>query len=410
DLAYNRSAIGEITDGNDGTCGTNGKITITVDLDRPYIFTWLRVRFSRAGVLPTVDVAFSYNSGIFFCHNPRRSSLDSQTMDIYCDVGSLIDSVFLSGSGVKIFVFTLCRNIALKQLTQQTITYAEVSSDVNNPYIEFASDRAVDGKSDPKVNTEKACAILERDGTPPSWTLILPSMQNITRFVIYSTVESKTQIAGFTLECFLENSTRVFQYVDTSPIKRNRYIVVPPKMYSGIQKVVVRHSSTNIVFSLCEVEVYGDSMCESKRYGHRCEHTCGCAGNATCFPSTRMCPAGCAPGYQGAGCDLVCQPGRYGNNCTSSCSGNCMQTGNATSRRCDPITGRCLKGCMPGFTGETCHAPCPPGTYGYNCESICSFNCRREGTHNGRVCDHITGKCLTGCEIGYTGFTCQTGT
>ena len=59
---------------------------------------------------------------------------------------------------------------------------------------------------------------------------------------------------------------------------------------------------------------------------------------------------------------------------------------------CHPWTGHC--DCLPGWTGDYCSRPCPPLTFGKDCQKTC--NCM-----NGALCDPVTGDCI--CENGYIG-------
>lgn len=47
---------------------------------------------------------------------------------------------------------------------------------------------------------------------------------------------------------------------------------------------------------------------------------------------------------------------------------------------------------------------CPLGSYGTDCVYNCSGNCLDDV-----ACNRNTGKCDTGCVIGYTGVMCNTG-
>ena len=40
---------------------------------------------------------------------------------------------------------------------------------------------------------------------------------------------------------------------------------------------------------------------------------------------------------------VECSPGTYGYNCSKSC-GHCLGTS-----ACDPVDGRCINGCKPGW-------------------------------------------------------------
>lgn len=46
---------------------------------------------------------------------------------------------------------------------------------------------------------------------------------------------------------------------------------------------------------------------------------------------------------------------------------------------------------------------CPNTSYGAECKSTCG-HCR-----DGVPCHHVTGQCMTGCEPGYTGQNCNNG-
>ena len=46
---------------------------------------------------------------------------------------------------------------------------------------------------------------------------------------------------------------------------------------------------------------------------------------------------------------LECSDGQYGYNCVGNCSLTCGDSGN-----CDKITGHCIGGCRVGWTGDMC--------------------------------------------------------
>ena len=83
----------------------------------------------------------------------------------------------------------------------------------------------------------------------------------------------------------------------------------------------------------------------------------------------------CCPGYtrQQAGCLPHCPAGCGEGECVAP--------------------GRC--GCPAGWSGETCGvAGCPPGSWGANCNNLCT--CARGGQ-----CDSVSGSCH--CGPGFTG-------
>lgn len=46
---------------------------------------------------------------------------------------------------------------------------------------------------------------------------------------------------------------------------------------------------------------------------------------------------------------VECNSGTYGKNCASNCSSNCLD-----GMVCMNSNGKCLRGCKPGFIGDTC--------------------------------------------------------
>nr|XP_022308432.1 scavenger receptor class F member 1-like [Crassostrea virginica] len=88
--------------------------------------------------------------------------------------------------------------------------------------------------------------------------------------------------------------------------------------------------------------------------------------------------------------------GHYGKNCSIFCPQNCLYG------VCD-INGDC-PGCVAGYKGRTCNEECCVGTYGQFCTEICGACVDKE------PCHHVNGNCMNGCERGYQGMQCKTGT
>nr|XP_022312100.1 uncharacterized protein LOC111117327 isoform X1 [Crassostrea virginica] len=137
--------------------------------------------------------------------------------------------------------------------------------------------------------------------------------------------------------------------------------------------------------SLCEVQ------CSSGTYGYNCSKSCGhCFGTSECDPIDGRCIKGCEPGWQPTPqCDIACSRGTYGKDCMYKCSGNCRNR-----EPCNTVDGRCTQ-CMAGWESEFCNKKCTPGTYGLNCAESCG-HCL--GTSE---CDPIDGRCINGCEPGW---------
>ncbi|XP_061185172.1 multiple epidermal growth factor-like domains protein 10 [Saccostrea echinata] len=99
-------------------------------------------------------------------------------------------------------------------------------------------------------------------------------------------------------------------------------------------------------------------------------------------------------------CEVVveaCPNGSYGHECKSKCSGHCKDR-----TPCNHVTGECARGCNVGWTGTLCNKPCDAGRFGVNCTSYCSGHCL-----NDESCNKETGHCDLGCSGGYIGDLCN---
>ncbi|GFR86365.1 multiple epidermal growth factor-like domains 11 [Elysia marginata] len=110
----------------------------------------------------------------------------------------------------------------------------------------------------------------------------------------------------------------------------------------------------------------------------------------------------CSQGQITPWCTEDCEKGTFGENCTNKCSENCQDS----DKVCHHVTGVCLKGCQAGYSGEFCDTTCSNDTYGENCENSCSVYCARAGESS--TCSPVNGSCFYGCRRGYTGDTCTT--
>ncbi|XP_056003029.1 receptor-type tyrosine-protein phosphatase C-like isoform X2 [Ostrea edulis] len=159
---------------------------------------------------------------------------------------------------------------------------------------------------------------------------------------------------------------------------------------------------------------YCREVCVNKTFGEDCVNTCGHCIN-DCDPFNGSCAGGCQDGYQGTTCTERCDDGYYGSNCTETCNEHCLvsktkcdhvtECTNGTfgkqctlrcnrwcsgnSQTCDPMNGRCLNGCIAGYSGLHCNIidPCDAGRYGVNCSKSCG-NCFLD------ICSYITGECI----------------
>ncbi|XP_048247508.1 platelet endothelial aggregation receptor 1-like isoform X2 [Haliotis rufescens] len=199
--------------------------------------------------------------------------------------------------------------------------------------------------------------------------------------------------------------------------------------------------------------------CVSGWSSDQCNFPCSktCIGNV-CSQQTGRCTKGCKGIYRGDMCDEYevpvriskkrCGQGFYGKRCDKTCNVNCHpHTNNNTY--CDKNTGKCLQGCVSGWSSDTCNFPCSkncidhicnqntgwctkgckgnyggdmcneyevpvriskkrcgPGIYGKRCDKPCNVNCHPH-TNNNTYCDKDTGKCLHGCISGWSSDKCN---
>ena len=118
-----------------------------------------------------------------------------------------------------------------------------------------------------------------------------------------------------------------------------------------------------------------------------CGQQCRCENGSECDPVSGKCS--CPSGWTGTYCDVPCPPGTFGENCQerSSC-----QEGQSEQERGDCV-------CVPGYKGVLCEKTCSPGSYGLHCQHGC------ECGGNSLGCDHVTGECE--CRHGWRGAACD---
>ncbi|KAK3766892.1 hypothetical protein RRG08_040415 [Elysia crispata] len=379
-----------LTDNDPGTCNDGNLHTITLVLDTPQPLTWLRLVVNDPDLLNHFhDVQHQY-IGILGCSAAKTARVDDHTIDVACDTTYAVSHVTLTGSRLE----TLCslyisggRNVALKQPAKLGSTFGE-----------WTADKAVDGITHHQ-NTAQTCAhTLER---PAWWALNFNGPVRAMQFKMFSRQDCcLEQLVGFQLDAFhkISDTINVFSYIDaTSKLSRKiEYTITPtPIITKSVKRVYIAKSANSQYLTICELMVFGDSVCESSKFGRECERQCNCAGQKPCFVSTGGCPSGCAPGFMGQDCSIACPRGRYGSGCLKACSVHC----DGRNKDCDARDGTCLTGCEPGYLPPKCDLKCNTSTFGKRCEEMCT-NCLRGD------CNHLTGKCKS-CPPNFVGDYCE---
>ncbi|BFZ21379.1 hypothetical protein BsWGS_24417 [Bradybaena similaris] len=394
-----------VRDGNDHTCVDDSTQQVVIAWIIPYEFTWLRAVVKDPKFLSTLSLQFKANESAdsINCTNRQQARVSETTMDIHCDMQELVKQVILTGEGVNYLCSLYIsggRNVALKQRTEQSSTFEESTKSLSR--------NAVDGNRDSDLD-HGSCTHTDTGDDKPMWSIYLPGNLLVNRYVIYNRDAATHRLQGFLLESYNDKRVKVFTFKDMAPTFLNVYTITSSPA-SSVSLVTIQVSHWDKVFNanyltLCEVEIFGDNVCEPGLYGRECEHKCACAdSNDTCFVSTGGCPSGCARGLE-ASCGQVCRNGTHGPDCSNSCSQFCRM-GDDNTTACDLVNGACLFGCQPGYFGSTCYEECENGHYGQDCNSICPRLCH-VSTSEQRVCHHVDGACLQGCQAGYTGSLCD---
>uniref|UniRef100_A0A0B7B5B8 Fucolectin tachylectin-4 pentraxin-1 domain-containing protein n=1 Tax=Arion vulgaris TaxID=1028688 RepID=A0A0B7B5B8_9EUPU len=332
-----------LTDNNDATClpANSNLVSLDVTWNTAYPFTWMRITFQNPNSVNMINAfAVTFNSTQVPCSNLRIAAVNNQTLDIHCEQIGLVSQVTLMGSGVS----SLCsiyvsggRDVALRQNTTQSSTYAT-----------YGSDKAVDGNTDPQFSITNTCTATNLE-TNPSWSVRFSIPEAVNRYVLYNRDTNPERLVNFNFTSLNSANAVVYNYMDASTTPLSVYTIVTTT--ATVSTVTIQLSGTNKLLTICEFEIYGDSACAVGMYGRNCEKMCNCANNNDpCFVSTGGCPSGCAPGYLGESCTQICNPGKYGAQCGLSCSQNCMGSGTA----CSNIDGTCLQGCKTGYKPPTC--------------------------------------------------------
>ncbi|XP_052762357.1 multiple epidermal growth factor-like domains protein 10 [Mya arenaria] len=154
--------------------------------------------------------------------------------------------------------------------------------------------------------------------------------------------------------------------------------------------------------------------CNTGYYGEQCNDMCsmGCSGGVCDKDGT----CACTDNFTGTKCNK-CVEDKYGDNCQHECSVGCF------TLSCGKEDGSCYGGCKDGFYGMYCSQNCSDidneclkcnqlngicsicNTGFYRNESgdctTCNSNC------NNGLCNHETGKCISGCAEGFWGDKCD---
>ncbi|XP_059145447.1 multiple epidermal growth factor-like domains protein 6, partial [Physella acuta] len=371
----------------------------------------------------TISIYFKADVGDpLECESYYLSHLDRNVFDFYCqpflDIRRRVLSSTFDQIGCRMY-FSRGRNLALKQLSTDAIT--------------------VDG------NTSNSNCFNSSD-----WRGSFARPSYINNIIIH-TNDANAKVTFEISYRFAENSSWA-QDLDSRFTQYGRVWVTNALDILALVSAIEINVGNGEMFPFCEVEVIGETKCDSFHFGLECEHVCSCpfqkkdcdglnVCNMPCKAGLRECKYLCSSRYFNQGCatkclsdcgtDLChnvesscvectstprfcendpqhrymdlpyianpfiidCEHGTYGQECDLNCSVKC------DNQTCDSITGRCLS-CPPGWRGDYCEQGCGVQFYGPNCVLPCSPNC----TYS--YCNNVDGTCME-CPKGRHGEFCE---
>ncbi|XP_059138701.1 uncharacterized protein LOC131927060 [Physella acuta] len=371
---------------------TSVKVTsVRVMWWRLYLIQWLRLQFQEIDQPDVFTLQTGAGPASLNCTQLKVYLIDNRTIDLVCDTQvpaaevkvtwaqpKLLRTLYISGG----------RNVALKQTAQLTSTYDDLT----------LASHAVDGNTNTNY-MGRSCVHTRESDSSPALTLTLSRPYLLTRYEVYNRYDDMCcpeRLKGFVLKSY-NGQTLVYTYTDVARDPLRQYTIVPNRGGNPVTRVniaanYINPGTTRKILSLCEVELFGDSICPAGRYGLDCSSTCMCQNKSEpCHVATGLCPSVCPAGYWGQGCRYECPDGRWGIGCLQTCSESCE------GGQCEKTSGVCTHGCV-GYTSPNCSQVCEPGWYGSNCSLSCDVNCKDP-------CHHITGYCTLDVPVGFDNVT-----
>ncbi|XP_059166817.1 multiple epidermal growth factor-like domains protein 10 [Physella acuta] len=392
---YTTDVNKNLYDGRDDTC-VSATDSINITFKNSYLFTWLRFTVLDAGSnKDSFSLTFKNNTPDWTipCNKLNTNVVNNRTTDVWCDMNQTTNALKLTWNKP----ITICslyisggRNLAYNQSTAQSSTYQENVTP-------FVSALAVDGDID-GVFTHNSCTHTSADekNGAPYWNITFSGAYYINRCVLYNRWDDNgVRLRQFKLEMLDDHNKVIAEHHDRSNVNQPLYAVTTPSVLVKSLRVTATYDSGYGKFvTLCEFEIYGDSICELGKFGLECEKTCNCATDEACFVATGGCPSGCKAGYYGEACDRACVPHTWGISCNQSCNDRCIDN------TCNRFNGDCDKGCKVAHQPPACTQACHETYYGTNCSQRCSPNC------NNSLCHPVNGHCLS-CYAGSEGDFCD---
>ncbi|XP_055884230.1 uncharacterized protein LOC106051604 isoform X1 [Biomphalaria glabrata] len=377
------SSTSWLTDQDVTTCNEDPSLdSITVQWDKPYPFTWLRIQAKNLSAVDQFKFLFTTSGNKSHnCINQLQAIIDSVTVDYRCEINDTVTRLIITGPSL----YSVCslyisggRNVALKQIAQQTGTYT-----FDN--ISYPASLAVDGDANPYFHN-KTCShttdILQESVPPVSWTLTLDTPRVINRITIYNRADCcSDRLSNFILEILDTNNHTVWSYegpVNASLVYELNTLQQKPVKTIRIIATRIEVNTKPPLVTLCEVFLFGD--CEPGAWGLGCTSPCPTECRDFCQQESGKCFK-CLGYVDPPRCTTACLPNTWGINCQSNCSSSCHNTS------CDKVTGVCDKGCSGYSNPPACTAECASGKWGHNCSYECSSFCIRQ------TCERVTGLC-----------------
>ncbi|GFS17343.1 fucolectin-related molecule [Elysia marginata] len=215
------------------------------------------------------------------CAGGPNAKVDDRTLDIVCVTDSIVKKLHLVGPGVE----SLCSLYINGVWRARNAVDGLIPHNSTNMAWQCSKTKFTDGR---RWN---------------SWDVQLPAPTKIIVIYIYNLGNPKSGYHTSELTVRFRNkdiNLDNFVYGAGRGTWKNVHVTIQGGQQA--EKPVLEVAISAKSLGLCEVKVFGESVCEKGKWGWYCDRTCNCAGEEPCLAHSGGCPSGCASGFAGADC------------------------------------------------------------------------------------------------------------
>ncbi|XP_059166739.1 pentraxin fusion protein-like, partial [Physella acuta] len=241
-----------------------------------------------------IELELENNSTTIECSNITTYIVSKTTRDIVCRAGDISDKLIIkipAGQVICSLFISGGRNVAFNQTAAQTSDYSKSSK----------AGKAVDGNTE-SVFTKGSCTHTASTDKNPSWNVTFVQESNIHTYVLYNRKVNRERLQNFALTSGV-NKDPTFTYTENSGQTKSMYQISTLARPASYVKISAGGKSNPRILILCEVFIFGDSICGGLKYGPECSKSCNCLDeDEVCFVATGGCASSCAAGFHGEDC------------------------------------------------------------------------------------------------------------